>query len=188
MIWVGEKGLNIYSTWTMSADERKKLENYYKKFEEYVTSRRNVIYNRYKFHSRVQSESETFDQFSTDLKMMVKDCKYAESDNMVRDRIVIGIRSHKIREKLINVGSELTLVKATEIARLHELSSVQAKTMSGEDVAVNEIRKKNRGSMSTRKTFSDKKHAGTERERSKASDTTSTSKCSRCGYSHAKTA
>ena len=26
MIWVGEKGRNIYSTWTMSADERKKLE------------------------------------------------------------------------------------------------------------------------------------------------------------------
>ena len=101
MIWVGEKGRNIYSTWTMSADERKKLENYYKKFEEYVTPRTNVIYNRYKFHLRVQSKSETFDQFSTDLKMMVKDCKYADSDNMVRDRIVIGIRSHKIREKLI---------------------------------------------------------------------------------------
>ena len=82
----------------------------------------------------------------------------------------------------------MTLEKATEIARLHELSSVQAKAMSGEEVAVNEIRKKNRGSTSTRKTFSDTKHAGTERERSKASATTSTSKCSRCGYSHAKTA
>ena len=77
---------------------------------------------------------------------MLKDCKYADSDNMVRDRIVIGIRSHTIHEKLINVGSDLTLEKATEIASLHELSSVQAKTMSGEDVAVNEIRTKNRGS------------------------------------------
>ena len=52
MIWVGEKGHNIYSTWTMSDDERKELKNYYEKFEEYVT-RTNVIYNRYKFHSRV---------------------------------------------------------------------------------------------------------------------------------------
>ena len=72
-----------------------------KKFKEYVKPRRNVIYNRYKFHSRVKSESETFDQFSTDLKMMVKDCKYADSDNKVRYRIVVGIRGHKIREKLI---------------------------------------------------------------------------------------
>ena len=46
---------------------------------------------------------------------------------MVRDRIVIGVKSHKIREKLINVGSDLTLQKALEIARLHEQSTTQAR-------------------------------------------------------------
>ena len=74
-------------------------ETYYDEFELYVKPRTNVIYNRYKFQSRSQSESESFDQFVTDLKLLVKDCTYDKPDEMVRDRIVIGIRNTKIREK-----------------------------------------------------------------------------------------
>jgi hypothetical protein len=36
MIWVGEKGRNVFSTWNMSAVVQKKLEKYYEKFEAYV--------------------------------------------------------------------------------------------------------------------------------------------------------
>ena len=35
---------------------------------------------------------------------------------MIRDRIVFGTNSHKIREKLINEGKDLALAKATDIA------------------------------------------------------------------------
>ena len=72
MIWVGEKGRNIYSTWTLSADDAKLLKTYYDKFELYVKPRTNVIYNRYKFQSRSQSESESFEQFVTDLNFSSK--------------------------------------------------------------------------------------------------------------------
>ena len=35
MIWVGDKGRDIYNTWELTADEVKKLETYYTRFETY---------------------------------------------------------------------------------------------------------------------------------------------------------
>lgn len=64
--------------------------------------------------------------------MLVKDCGYANPDEMIRDRVVFGIRSSKIREKLITTGSDLTLAKAIDIANLYELSRIQLKTMNEE--------------------------------------------------------
>lgn len=49
---------------------------------------------------------------------------------MIRDRIVFGIRSSKIREKLNTTRSDLTLVKAIDIANLCELSRIHPKTMN----------------------------------------------------------
>ena len=53
----------------------------------------------------------------TELKLLVKDCGYADPDEMVRDRVVIGCYSSKAREKLIHEGSDLILEKAIYIAR-----------------------------------------------------------------------
>lgn len=60
---------------------------------------------------------------------------------MVRDSIVIGVRNPQIREKLIQVGSELQLEKGMEKARTHELPQVQAKSMAGENPLVNYVHK-----------------------------------------------
>ena len=48
---------------------------------------------------------------------------------MIRDRTVFGTNSHKIREKLINQGKDLTLHKTLEITRTYELSRAQLKSM-----------------------------------------------------------
>lgn len=93
----------------------------------------NNVFSRYKFHKKVQSGNEPFEQFLTDLKLLVKDCRYAEPDEMVRYRIVIGCNSKKVREKLIQEGSELLLEKATEIALTVEMSQKQLKTMEEEN-------------------------------------------------------
>ena len=133
MIWVGEKGREIYSTWTMTDAGRKSLEAHYQMFKSHVEPKSNIVFARYKFQGIVQAESETFDKFLTALKIQVDDCGYQNKDEMVRDRIVFGTKSDKVRERLINQGSDLTLDKAIEIARLHEMSQHQLKTMSEED-------------------------------------------------------
>ncbi|CAC5365290.1 unnamed protein product [Mytilus coruscus] len=144
MIWVGEKGRNVYSTWDMSAEDQKKLDKYYENFEAYVKPKSNQVFSSYKFQCRLQKTNETCEEFVTDLKVLVKDCQYANPDRMVRDRIVFGTKSSEVREKLINEGSELTLEKALDIARTYELSQRQLQTMNiGEDPNVNSINRKN---------------------------------------------
>ncbi len=106
------------------------LKSYYDRFTAYVEPKANVIFARYKFHEKVQGEREPFEQFVTDLRLLIKDCSYANSDEMIRDRIVFGIHSPKVREKLLNVGSELTLEKAIDVARSHELAQAQLKTIA----------------------------------------------------------
>ena len=66
LIWVGEKGRDIYNTWTDVTDENwKKLKTYYVKFEEYVTPKANPVYTKYKFHNKVQGQQEPVEQFVT---------------------------------------------------------------------------------------------------------------------------
>ncbi|CAC5360351.1 unnamed protein product [Mytilus coruscus] len=143
MIWVGEKGRNVYSTWDMSAEGQKKLDKYYENFEAYVKPKSNQVFSSYKFQCRLQKTNKTCEEFVTDLKVWVKDCQYANPDRMVRDGIVFGTKSSKVREKLINEGSELTLEKALDIARTYELSQRQLQTIKiGEDPNVNSINRK----------------------------------------------
>ena len=127
LLWVGDKGRDIFNTWTLTEDQAKLLETYYVKFEEYVTPKANPIFARYKFQERMQGSGEPFERFVTDLKLLVKDCGYADSDQMVRDRIVFATNSHKVREKLLSHGATLDLIKAIDIARSHELAQGQMK-------------------------------------------------------------
>ena len=141
MIWVGEKGREIYSTWNLSEEEQKVIKNYYDKFENYVKPRTNLIYNRYKFQSKIQQE-DTFEQFCTSLQVLVKDCDYDKPEEMVRDRIVFGVKSSKVREKLINIGSKLTFAQSVDIVRAYKSSKDQCQHMQKEDKTVNVVKSK----------------------------------------------
>lgn len=79
-------------------------------------------------HEKMQTDGETFEHFITELH--VKDCGYPNSDKMVRDRIVFTTNSPRIREKLLSQGAELTLEKAIDITRSHELAQIQLKEMT----------------------------------------------------------
>ena len=73
MLWVGDKGRHIYSTWTIGEGGEKKLKTYNDKFEEYCKPKSNKIYNRYIFKSQVQNANENYEQFVTEFKTLVKD-------------------------------------------------------------------------------------------------------------------
>ncbi|XP_053379955.1 uncharacterized protein LOC123555933 [Mercenaria mercenaria] len=175
MLWVGEKGRDIYSTWTLSNDEKKKLEPHFTKLEEYCEPKSNVIYSRYLLKSRVQKQDETFEQFVTDLKLLIRDCGYPEDryDETVRDHIVFGVKSHKIRESLIRKGSDLKLQDCLDIARTHEISQTQVKEMESEDKSLHGIKRK--PPVSKKKTFQPKQ-SGAKYFQPRI--------CLKCGYQH----
>ena len=141
MLWVGNKGRDIYGTWALTAEQKKSLSTLCTKFKDYVEPKSNKVFARYQFQCIVQGEGDTCDQFITALKVKVKDCGYEKEDEMVRDRIVFGVRSAKVREKLIMQGSDLTLENAIDIARMYEQSQAQLKSMTAEDpkLSVNAI-------------------------------------------------
>ena len=88
---------------------------------------------------RFNKRGESFEQFLTDLKLLVKDCGYADPDEMVRDRVAIGCHATKTREKLIQEGSDLTIEKAIDIARIDEMSKAQLKIMTTENPSINSV-------------------------------------------------
>ena len=90
----------------------------------------------------MQQAGESFEQFLTELKLLVKDCGHADLDEMVRDRVVIGCYSSKAWEKLIHEGSDLTLEKAIDIARKEEIWQAQLETMATENPSINSVKTK----------------------------------------------
>ena len=117
----------------MTDAEQKVRQNYCDRFQAYVQPKSNPVFARYKLHSKVQEPGETCQQLVTALKLLVRDCEYGQTeDDIVRDRIVFGTKSAKVREELIDTGADLTLEKAIEIARVEEIAVQRLKEMKDE--------------------------------------------------------
>ena len=86
-------------------EEVDKISILFNKFEEYCKPRKNVIMERYKFNTRVQRKDETADQYVTELKLIAKNCNFgALEDELIRDRIVYGTKSERVKELIIIFG------------------------------------------------------------------------------------
>ena len=44
LLWIGEKGRDVYNTWTITEDQGKKLDTYYNRYKAYITPKANPIY------------------------------------------------------------------------------------------------------------------------------------------------
>ena len=69
------------------------------------------------FNKRDQEPNETIDAYVAVLRTLVKSCKYqALEDEMIRDRIVLGVRDNSTRKKLLQ-EKKLDLQKCIDICR-----------------------------------------------------------------------
>ena len=83
---IGKEVNKVFRTFTWaSPDNAKKISTVVSKFEEYCIPRENTIYKRFLFFTREQWESETVDQYLTELR-----------------QIVISSQSHPINSPRIN--------------------------------------------------------------------------------------
>lgn len=64
MIWIGDKGRDIYSTLNLSQKNCKKFSVIKEKFEDLVKPKSNRVYSRYRFLSRTQMKEKRLKIFS----------------------------------------------------------------------------------------------------------------------------
>ena len=116
--------------------ESKKYEVVKDKFDSHFVKRRNVIFERAKFNSRKQEPGESVDTFITALYTLAEHCNYGTlHDEMIRDRIVVGIRDSSLSEKL-QLDAELTLSTAVTKVRQAEEVKKQQPLLRGETPAI----------------------------------------------------
>ena len=103
-----------HAPFAAGSGNEKKLEPYFKRFKAHVQPKLNPFFARYRVNDEIQG-SDTIDTFATRLRIRPQKCEFKEKDNMIRDRIVFGCSSPRVREKLINEGNKLTMDKAIQV-------------------------------------------------------------------------
>ena len=92
---------------------------------------RNIIFERYLFNSANQ-ENENIDQYLNRPRKLASTYAYgALSNELIRDRLVIGIKSHEVKKQLLRYKA-LTLNTALGIIRAAETASDQLQKIDGE--------------------------------------------------------
>ncbi len=98
--------------------------------QEHYNPKPSETVQRAKFHSRVRKQRETIADFVVELRALAEFCNFGASLNeMLRDRIVCGINSSKLQQRLL-AEKELTLVKAIDLAQGMETATKNAKDNS----------------------------------------------------------
>ena len=62
-----------------------------------------MTYERFRLFTRHQASTETVDQYMMELRRIAANCdlKSITPDQILRDRLVTGIRDEKVRERLL---------------------------------------------------------------------------------------
>ena len=169
---MGAEADDIFRSFKLSEDDSRSYKTVSEKFTSHFVKKHNVIYERARFNMRRQEEGEPVDAFVTDLYSLAEHCDFNDlHDQLIRDRIVVGIRDSKLSEKL-QLDSELTLEKAITRVRQSETVHAQQTVLRGD-----ESKESKSGPIGG--VHAQKKHpASTKKAPLKKSN------CSRCGRQH----
>jgi transposase InsO family protein len=169
---IGKECFLIFKNLPLSEDDRKKLDKVLEGLTKYFEPQRNTVYERYVFNTCCQESHESIDNYVHRLRKLSATCEFDTLRNeMIRDRIVIGVRDSGLRARLLR-EKDLTLERCIDSCRASEMSSQQLKAIDGGEVeAVHAVHKKK---------FS-KKSEKSDRPKSKKKKN-----CSFCGTQHPK--
>ena len=80
LLWSGEKGLDIYNSWTFTKEEeRKKPAIIFERFENQLEPKTSHRIHRYTLQGMRQEQSEQVDDFISRLKNLAAKCQFRDS-------------------------------------------------------------------------------------------------------------
>ena len=104
-------------------------------FERYAIGEIHERMERYKFGKCKQQEGESMDTFLADLRILMKTCQYCPrfEPSILRNCIILGIRSNNIREDLLKVR-HLALDKCIDICKASETAASHSDALVPDNV------------------------------------------------------
>ena len=126
---LGENAEDVLNSTNITDADKERYQPVIQKFDEFFQVRRNVIFERARFNRRNQLDGESIEEYLTALYSLVENCDYgALRDQLLRDRIVVGIRDTSLSERL-QLDPTLTLEKARTMVRA---VAIQGKQLRGD--------------------------------------------------------
>ena len=178
--------IDVYNTFMFAGAEDTTYASFLHKFDAYCNPKTNETYERYIFYMRNQQQGETVEQFVTDLKLKAKTCAFGDmSDSMIRDRIVLGIASQRVRERLLREDN-LNLANAVKICQAAEATQRQITTLGNDALdthnsSVHYCKTKGRGQYKPRKQPNEGQRAATTHDKQKCGNCVTTHPPRKCG-------
>lgn len=131
---IGEQGREVYEQFQEKPVD---LKSALAKFDAYFLLKKNITVQRHCFFTRNQKENESIEQYSFELKKLAVKCEFKDlCDDLVRDRLICGIKDSAMRERLLREPN-LTLQKSIEICNIAQMSKMQAGTIKKEGMEQN---------------------------------------------------
>ena len=152
---VGDQADDTFPTLKIEDKERENYDSVMGSYEVHFIVKRNTIYERARFNERKQREGESVDDFIMALYLLIEHCEFgALWDELLRNRIVVGIRDKKLSEHM-QLDSGLDLKKAITMAKQSALVRkqqplIQGSTESTQDYQVKGKRSSGQYSMKPR--------------------------------------
>lgn len=159
MVSLGPDVITIFNNFQLTDEEKIDLKILKKKFADYFNPKKNITFERYTFNNMRQEDGELFEEFYLKITKQSKNCEFGNlNDDLLRDKIVIGVKDSNLRTKLL-IEQNLDLEKTVMLYRAGEQAQKQVEVINSQtDIPVNVIHKN---------------------ENTK-------SECSRCGNNHLK--
>ena len=99
---IGKDGQDMFEMFTLFEDDKNDIAKVLKEFEGRYVPVSNVIYEWYVFNKRSQDSQESLDHYLAEIMKQTDLCKYRNlKDDLIRDRLVNGIKDNKACEKLL---------------------------------------------------------------------------------------
>ena len=149
LLWSGEKGLDMYNSWTFEKeDDRKKPAVSFGKFENQLEPKTSHRIHRYTLQGMRQELHEPVDDFISRIKNLAVKCQFrdnAEVEDRVLDQLIWGAKKPWCSKSSYYTRQNTNLAAAIEIARSHEATSKHMRALTEQSTSYQES--KNVGSI-----------------------------------------
>ena len=141
---MGEEAEDVLTSAGISDEDRKRYDAVMSKFDGFFKVQKNLIFETARFNQRNQGKGKSVEQYITALHHLVETCEYGDlRDEMLRDRLVWGIRDSTTSQKLQmdpGLTSEKAVKTVQQNAAVKEQPCQLKQGSKGNPITIKEVR------------------------------------------------